>query len=60
MSPKSSEPKLVIVGDGYLGSDLAKSLDAVMDVTLIERASHVTHAPAMIRAMVDPRCWTGR
>ncbi|SFQ96962.1 NAD(P)/FAD-dependent oxidoreductase [Poseidonocella sedimentorum] len=47
-------PKLVIVGGGYLGSDLAKSLDAVMDVTLIERASHFTHAPAMIRAMVDP------
>ena len=46
--------KLVIVGGGYLGADLAKSLDAVMDVTLIERASHFTHAPAMIRAMVDP------
>lgn len=54
MSPKSSEPKLVVVGGGYLGSDLAKSLDLAMDVTLIERASHFTHAAAMIRAMVDP------
>ncbi|MSU89402.1 SidA/IucD/PvdA family monooxygenase [Rhodobacteraceae bacterium 2CG4] len=54
MSLEPSQPKLVIVGGGYLGSDLAKSLDAVMDVTLIERASHFTHAPAMIRAMVDP------
>ena len=25
-----------------------------MDVTLIARASHFTHAPAMIRAMIDP------
>lgn len=36
------------------GADLAKSLDGDMDVTLIERASHFTHAPAMIRGMVDP------
>lgn len=47
--------KLAIVGGGYIGADLAKSLDAVMDVTLIERASHFTHAPAMIRAMIDPK-----
>jgi len=46
--------RLAIVGGGYLGSDLAKSLERDMDVTLIERASHFTHAPAMIRAMVDP------
>jgi len=46
--------RVVIVGGGYVGSDLAKSLDSVADVTLIERASHFTHAPAMIRAMVDP------
>ncbi len=46
--------KLVIVGGGYLGAELAKSLESDMDVTLIERASHFTHAPAMIRAMVDP------
>jgi len=50
----ATSPKLVIVGGGYLGADLAKSLDADMDVTLIERASHFTHAPAMIRAMVRP------
>ena len=46
--------RLAIVGGGYLGSDLAKSLDGEMDVTLIERSTHFTHAPAMIRAMVDP------
>ena len=54
MNTVMNKPRLVIVGGGYLGSDLAKSLDAVMDVTLIERATHFTHAPAMIRAMVDP------
>ena len=54
MSTDANKPRLVIVGGGYLGSDLARSLDAEMDVTLIERASHFTHAPAMIRAMVDP------
>lgn len=46
--------KLTIVGGGFLGAELAKALDADMDVTLIERASHFTHTPAMIRAMVDP------
>lgn len=46
--------RLVVVGGGYLGADLAKSLESRMDVTVIERASHFTHAPAMIRAMVDP------
>lgn len=30
-----NKPRLVIIGGGYLGSDLAKSLDAEMDVTLI-------------------------
>ena len=55
MSTNTNKPRLVIVGGGYLGSGLAKSLEAEMDVTLIERATHFTHAPAMIRAMVDPK-----
>lgn len=50
----TTKPKLVIVGGGYLGAELAKSLESDMDVMLIERASHFTHAPAMIRAMVQP------
>lgn len=49
-----TRPKFVIVGGGYLGAELAKGLDSEMDVTLIERASHFTHAPAMIRAMAVP------
>ncbi len=47
-------PRLAIVGAGFLGSDLAKALERDMDVTLIERASHFTHTPAMIRAMIEP------
>lgn len=54
MSDKVPGNRVVIVGGGYLGSELAKSLDANMDVTLIERSEAFTHAPAMIRALVDP------
>lgn len=50
----NNRKRLAIVGGGYLGSELAKSLEQDMDVTLIERATHFTHAPAMIRAMVEP------
>lgn len=51
---KQTRPTLAIVGGGYLGAELAKALDDEMDVTLIERASHFTHTPAMIRAMAVP------
>ena len=46
--------KIAIVGGGYIGAELAKSLDDTADVTLIEPRSHFVHAPAMIRAVVDP------
>ena len=46
--------RIAIVGGGYLGADLAKSLDDTADITLIEPRSHFVHAPAMIRAVVDP------
>lgn len=46
--------RIVIVGGGYIGAPLARALDAVADVTLIEPRSHFVHAPAMIRAVVDP------
>lgn len=44
---------LVIVGGGYIGSGLAKSLEDVFDVTLIEPRDAFVHAPAMLRALVD-------
>lgn len=46
--------RIAIIGGGYLGSDLAKSLDDSAEVTLIEPRSHFVHASAMIRAVVDP------
>ncbi|MCZ4366317.1 NAD(P)/FAD-dependent oxidoreductase [Sulfitobacter dubius] len=46
--------KVAIVGGGYIGAELAKSLDDTAQVTLIEPRSHFVHAPAMIRAVVDP------
>lgn len=46
--------RIAIVGGGYIGADLAKSLDDIAEVTLIEPRSHFVHAPAMIRAVVDP------
>lgn len=48
------QKSVAIVGGGNLGSDLAKALEGAMQVTLIERADAFTHAPAMIRALVDP------
>ncbi len=46
--------KLVIVGGGYLGAQLAQSLEHDLEVTLIEQRDTFVHAPAMIRAIVKP------
>lgn len=46
--------RIVVVGGGYLGIEVAKRLERVAHVTLVERASHFVHAPAMIRATVEP------
>ncbi len=46
--------KIAIIGGGYIGVELAKSLDPLAEVTLIEQNSHFVHAPAMVRAIVDP------
>ena len=45
---------IAIIGGGYIGAELAKSLDDTANITLIEPRSHFVHAPAMIRALVDP------
>ncbi|MEM7445246.1 MAG: FAD-dependent oxidoreductase [Pseudomonadota bacterium] len=46
--------RIVIVGGGYVGVDLAKNLEDKADVTLIEQRSHFVHTPAMLRAVVQP------
>ncbi len=47
--------RIIIVGGGYVGVQLAKALDGKAEVTLIEPRSHFVHAPAMIRSVVDPQ-----
>ncbi|WP_157801241.1 FAD-dependent oxidoreductase [Sphingobium sp. LB126] len=51
--------KLVIVGGGYGGIRLARELDEVMDVTLVEQRDQFVHNIALMRAVVDPS-WLGR
>lgn len=46
--------RIAIIGGGYIGAQLAKSLENKADVTLIEQRTHFVHTPAMIRAVVDP------
>ncbi|QPM90866.1 NAD(P)/FAD-dependent oxidoreductase [Pseudooceanicola algae] len=45
--------RIVIIGGGYIGAPLARSLENSADVTLVEPRSHFVHTPAMIRAVVD-------
>lgn len=46
--------KVTIVGGGYAGFNLARLLDAHVDVTLIEPREAFVHNVAAIRATVDP------
>lgn len=46
--------RIIIVGGGPLGVDLARGLEGKADVMLIEKNSHYLHTPAMIRAVIDP------
>ncbi|RYH10336.1 NAD(P)/FAD-dependent oxidoreductase [Tropicimonas sp. IMCC6043] len=46
--------RLVIVGGGYLGSELARAMDTRAQVTLVEPREAFCHSPAMIRALVQP------
>lgn len=51
--------RVVIVGGGYAGTQLARALDAVADVALIEPKEAFVHNVAAIRAVVDP-AWIDR
>ncbi|TCL00393.1 NADH dehydrogenase FAD-containing subunit [Shimia isoporae] len=46
--------KIVIVGGGYVGFEVAQKLDAVADVTLIEQREAFVQPPAAIRSLVQP------
>lgn len=45
---------IAIIGGGYLGFRLAKSLEKKAQITLIEPRSHFVHSIAMARGVVDP------
>ncbi|WP_170335964.1 NAD(P)/FAD-dependent oxidoreductase [Ruegeria arenilitoris] len=49
-----TKKKIVIVGGGYVGFEVAKKLDAYADVTLIEQREAFVQPPAAIRALVEP------
>lgn len=46
--------RIAVVGGGNAGAELAKKMQDKAEVTLIEPRSHFVHAPAMIRAVVEP------
>jgi len=46
--------RIVIVGGGYAGTMLARALDRVADVMLVEPREAFVHNVGAIRAMVDP------
>ncbi len=52
-------PRIAIIGGGYLGIDLARRLEDVAEVSLIERRSHFVHTAALIRSLVRPE-WLDR
>lgn len=49
-----AKKKIVIVGGGYVGFEVAKGLEAYAEITLIEQRDAFVQPPAAIRALVDP------
>lgn len=54
MGDRMGKKKIVIVGGGYVGFEVAQKLDGVADVTLIEQREAFVQPPAAIRALVQP------
>lgn len=46
--------RVIIIGGGYLGAELARRLDRQTDVVLVEAREAFVHAAAMIRGVVRP------
>ncbi len=49
-----SAPTVVVIGGGYGGVNVAKSLDADADVVLVEPKDAFVHSVASLRALVEP------
>jgi NADH dehydrogenase FAD-containing subunit len=58
-SEPSSRPSVVVLGGGYGGINVAKALDDVADVTLVDPKSAFVHNVAAWRALVEPE-WLDR
>jgi apoptosis-inducing factor 2 len=52
--PSPARPTVVVVGGGYGGVNVAKSLDDVADVVLVEPKDAFMHNVASLRALADP------
>jgi NADH dehydrogenase FAD-containing subunit len=58
-SEPSSRPSVVVLGGGYGGINVAKALDDVADVTLVDPKTAFVHNVAAWRALVEPE-WLDR
>ncbi len=52
--PSPARPAVVVIGGGYAGISVAKSLDDVASVVLVEPKDAFVHNVAALRALVDP------
>jgi apoptosis-inducing factor 2 len=52
--PSPAKPAVVVIGGGYGGINVAKSLDDVADVVLVEPKDAFVHNVAALRALADP------
>src|ERR1700734_1480229 len=52
--PSPAQPAVVVIGGGYGGINVAKSLDDVASVVLVEPKDAFVHNVAALRALADP------
>ncbi|HEY1918742.1 MAG TPA: FAD-dependent oxidoreductase [Streptosporangiaceae bacterium] len=53
-TPTPARPTVAVVGGGYAGINVAKQLDDVADVVLVEPKDTFVHNVALLRALADP------
>jgi len=50
-----SEKKVVIIGGGFAGTEVAKQLEGLLSVTLIDTKDYFEFTPSVLRAVVEPK-----
>jgi apoptosis-inducing factor 2 len=53
-TPTPARPTVAVVGGGYAGINVAKELDEVADVVLVDPKDTFVHNVALLRALADP------